>query len=575
LEQSKYPFVAIRAIAHPALLFFGASLLASLSFTAIATPLTLLAALVTGYQSARRLGRRELLAGFLTPLVAAVLFQIAYFADVGRYITPEGVAGIAVLNVLIICLCGLIGGAVSLVQRKRAEHIARHKPVYSADPYARLFSSIVLAFYVAAFVLPPVPVAAAQPCDAEELTAETFIDCYDPDNDYSPDPEANIDTPKIRIPKEGMAALYEQYPDVPPEVLEQIAAACAANPSCDLATAVEEYRIMDSIRNGTAPTIIEQLILTGKGITYRIFNWNEPNDQRRIYMEGVWERTGGFATSIINGIGRALSNPGAAWDGIRTDAQRLGAGIMDLGYISALYQMDSREHYGNAYRKLFQGDLRQLGTIFNPFAGAKSFLDKRYPGGSGAFLQQAFSQKTGATILRTGASLFLSDRTIDAASRGHYLYALTRGPGEVVGTILSGKAIAKGVSLVPRVGKAIVDGARFLRGAGRNVSVISIPQTPSKEIILRNAISNHALTRFQLRGITKDMAYKAINVGTKYYDRDKKTFMYAIPNGMASGNSLRVAVSPETRKVVTVINDSHFNPNVTMKDGGKRFIPVK
>lgn len=169
-------------------IFLVVSVIASLSFTNRADVITGIGAFISGFFAAHRQQRRELRFGFCTPLVPAILLQILYFSTVGRFISLVGCAFFFSLNVLSICLFGLVGGFAAYVLRKMREYTTKPKrPAH--DPYRRLFAVALLVSYIAMFTLPALqPIYATQkaPCTqaSGDITTTDLLTCYDPHRTY-------------------------------------------------------------------------------------------------------------------------------------------------------------------------------------------------------------------------------------------------------------------------------------------------------------------------------------------------------------------------------------------------------
>lgn len=111
-------------------------------------------------------------------------------------------------------------------------------------------------------------------------------------------------------------------------------------------------------------------------------------------------------------------------------------------------------------------------------------------------------------------------------------------------------------------------------GGGVEFGVEGVVASKGGALVVRNPISKHAAERLAERGITESMARKAIEKGTRYYDRMHGTVAHVLEKGMVSGKTLQISTNPATGNVTTGIIRSRFNPDVLLPDGTARFLSM-
>lgn len=316
-----------------------------------------------------------MLVSSLVTIFPNLLLQWLYFSDVGKYMTWESILILLLGNIIIIAICALIGGLIALLIRKnrekqlRIEH-ERIKKQTDTHWIDRLFVSILLFAYLVTYVIPivtPVNAKAEGPGNGEKQTVDEFLNTYDPDKDYQPYAEAVVEPPKRRMPLEGAEQYYNQYPDIPPEVIDEILTQCGTN--CNISEALNTFR------NDPANFQIYESIGIPK--------WQDTYPEADGYSSGVWNTTiGGF----IN-LGKALR---ADWRGtLNAVGQSFDQGLMMTNpmYVTqrfiGKFGKDMKSYYGSATQQVLKGNIKQGVSDFINIPKFLGFLvNKNYSGGT-------------------------------------------------------------------------------------------------------------------------------------------------------------------------------------------------
>ena len=504
--------------------FFIISIVASLSFTSNAVLLTLTGAIIAGFYSAFRMKRKEFLISSVVTLIPNILLQILYFWNKAHLVSPVTILILAILNVCFISLLALAGGTIAFFIRKYQERkdnelkqrIAKTKDTRWLD---RLFAITVLAFYIGMFTLPAISVHASSDCSANKQNTDTFIECYDPANQYKVSSQWVYEKPKNRMPKEGvnLENYYEQYPDLDQNVINELYTACSQKNDCNFDSALQTYYDGVQTIKDSAPSLIEGPLLIAKGMTYGIFHWNEKNSMKKAYMNGVWVQTKGYA----NAIGSFLKHPVRTTGKFISDNLNLYSSIQTLKFNLA---KDSLRYIGNSYKKIFQGNIKQgFSDLFNLPKWATFLVDNNYPGGSKKLVKQVSSKETWSNIGEGAAKMFLTDQTISLFKQGDWQHGIAQGAGEATIHLLAGVAIAKTISLVPKA-------AGFVRELALLRQVEKEPKLLNPPIIITQKGIQHVADRHINPASFASQFNKDINLG-KVIKEGTQHPMVKQPNG--------------------------------------------
>lgn len=437
----------LKAVLKGTLMFLILAVVATLRFTSVAPLLIMLCAAGIGFYGSYRLGRREFVYAGLVTIPANLLLQILYFADVGPFLDTVDIIILATLNIAILAGLALLGGLVAYVLRRRREHkehLKRQAEERKNDTrwIDRLVVSVVLVFYLAVYVFPVVqPVVAAPSCPTQNLMIDGLVECYEPDTQFST--KGTSVEPKVQrnMTLDGAEALYEQYPEVPKEVIDNLLIQCGSI-GCDISAGVAEYKesiasiqIYDSI--GVPPW--QQTYPEAYGFTQGL--WNSTIGGLITFGKALKQDFWGTAGLMVQGAGNALHKAK-----MLTDPAYAGKNIAHA------FRNEIGSYYGAAVKKIKNGQVWQgIGDMFNVPKLVGSVIDKRYAGG---IKQLAKDVRNPDKITQWAVNAgVISPETGRAIQQKQYRYAIGNGVGEVAGAALTyafGSAVASGVGRVAR-----------------------------------------------------------------------------------------------------------------------------
>lgn len=148
------------------------------------------------------------------------------------------------------------------------------------------------------------------------------------------------------------------------------------------------------------------------------------------------------------------------------------------------------EYSSRLYSDLFSGKWARVLDLFNPVKPYQYVLDKRFPGGSANFVRVIGSPETKKRLLRSAAEILVTRETITELERGNYQYALSRGSGEVVGSLISLEAVGRLLALAPKVGVALSDAATFINKTHTSPQMLEIAAVIKQTIGSTQTIRN-------------------------------------------------------------------------------------
>ena len=509
--------------------FLLISIIASLRFTPFASLLTLIAAIVVGFGVAFYLKKKEMLVSSLVTILPNILLQWLYFSDVGKYMDWESIMILLFGNIAIITVCALIGGLMALLIRKKTEKklgLERERIKKQTDTHwiDRLFVSILLFAYLVTYVIPIVTPVNAK----EKQTVNEFLNTYDPDKDYQPYAEAVVEPPQRRMPLEGAEQYYNQFPDIPPEVIDEILTKCGTN--CNIT------ETLNTFRNDPANFQIYESIGIPK--------WQDTYPEADGYSSGVWSTTIG---GLID-LGKALKKD--FWG----TSKAVGKGLvqsLDRGMIMTnpmyatqrfigKFGKDMKSYYGSATHQILKGNIKQGISDFINIPKFLGFLvNKNYSGGTKQLVKDTQNPiKVTSWMVLVGA---ISHETAKAYQQGNYRYASSRAAGEVTGTVL--------MLALPGVAKA---------GVGKIAQISKTTFTMSElatgTLTTKNGINIPGYTYHGLFDAKINRKIPTMDIVDALKEPLKVEPIKIKPNGPSQrfiGKKAEVAVNPETGKIVS------------------------
>lgn len=442
----------IRALLVGGIAFLLLSIFASLRLTPIASGVTLLLAVVVGFCGAFYLKRKEMVYASLVTLAPNLLLQWLYFSDVGQYMDVGDVAVLLLGNLFIITFCAFLGGLIALVvrkirERKQREDEIKQKRRTDTHWIDRLFVTITLFFYLTTYVIPTIiPVHAAADCSKKKFTSDEFIECFDPDKKYQPHAVSVVEPPKRRMPLEGAQQYYNQYPDVPSEVIDNILTQCGSTTNCDVSSAVTAYK------NDMSTIQLHDSI----GIP----TWQQTYPEADGYTSALWRSTIGGVISLGNAFKQDFwGNTKAVGKGIVQFLDR-GMIMTNPGYATQRFVQtfgkDMRSYYGKAAQKVVKGNIIQgVGDFLNVPKFLGSVIDNHYSGGTRQLVRDVQNPNK---VMQWGVSAgAISQETATAVQNKNYRYAIGSGAGEVTGYVFWYVATEGAIAGVKKVSQAITN----------------------------------------------------------------------------------------------------------------------
>jgi hypothetical protein len=408
-------------------------------------------ALLAGFYSAFKIKKRELLISSIVTIFPNIILQILFFWDKVHLVSSITMLILGLLNILFIVLVATIGGGIAYSIRKnkdRKEQRNKEKAEKMKDTkwMDRLISSIVLVFYLGMLIFPIIPVQASSNCASNKVDSETFVECYKPSNHYKVSSKWIYEKPKNRMPKDGvnLQGYYQQYPDLDPELIDQLFISCSQKINCNFDDELQSYYDAMLTVTDSAPGIIEVPVLIAKGMTYGIFHWNEKNSLKKAYINGVWLQTkqygkaiGEFSKDPVGAIGRFIQSNFNFY----SSYQKLKFNLV----------RDSVRYIVNSYKKVLQGNIKQgLSDLLSLPKWAGFLINKNYLGGTNKLTKQIKSKDTWNTIGEGAAKLFFTDQTIALFKHGDWKHGLAQGAGEATIHLLAGETLGKIISIIPK-----------------------------------------------------------------------------------------------------------------------------
>ena len=442
----------IRALLEGGIAFLLLSIFASLRLTSIASGVTLLAALVVGFGTAFYLNKKELLYSSLVTLIPNLILQWLYFSDAGQYMDFDAVIILLIGNVIVITVCALLGGAIALLIRKRNDRKQKEEEIKLKKRtdtrwIDRLFVVITLFFYLTMYVIPVViPVHASADCSKKQLNSDEFIECFDPDKKYHPHAVSVVEPPKRRMPLEGAQQYYNQFPDIPKEVIDNILTQCGSTTNCDVSSAVTAYK------NDMSTIQLHDSI----GIP----TWQQTYPEADGYTSALWRSTIGGVISLGNAFKQDFwSTTKAVGKGIVQFLDR-GMIMTNPGYATQRFVQtfgkDMRSYYGKAAQKVVKGNIIQgVGDFLNVPKFLGSVIDNHYSGGTRQLVRDVQNPNK---VMQWGVSAgAISQETATAIQNKNYRYAIGSGAGEVTGYVFWYVATEGAIAGVKKVSQAITN----------------------------------------------------------------------------------------------------------------------
>lgn len=461
---------------------------------------TLLGAIISGLYVGFRYNRREILYSFLVTLLPNILLQLLYFSDISKFIDTSTTVIFFISNVLITALFGMLGGVTSLIYRKwqtKKDDIEKKRLERKNNTYwvTRLFVSILLFFYVFTYAVPVfIPVKAAN-CSDKEQNSDTFIECYDPANTYKTSAKSVVGPAKRRMPLEGAGAYYEQYPDIPHEVIDNILLQCGSTTNCNVSEGVNTYK------NNTNNIKVYDSI----GIP----SWQQTYPEADGYLSGLWRNTLG---GIIE-LGKAFrkdpwSTTKAVGKGIYQylDQQQIVTNPMyaSVRFVQT-FGKDLKSYYGGAAQNVMKGNIVQGVSDFINIPKFFNYLvNNNYSGGTKQLTKDIQNpNKISQWAAQVGV---ISYETAQAVQQGKYRYAVSRAAGEVTGNVvmyIATEGILAGVGKVSQTVKSMIYARDFENGNFVTKTGVKIKGSTA-----------HILEQSEKRGIPQNAILKTLKEPT-------------------------------------------------------------
>jgi hypothetical protein len=482
----------------------------------------------------------------LVPVIGSVLLQLLYFTGLGTSIDAGLLITWILSNLFLTVTFSCIGGFLMFLflwhkQKKETTHHTQNKKKRDSRWIDRLISSVVLVFYLSAFVVPTItPLSAASPdCSKTKVTPEEFISCYDPDTEYQSHSEAIVPEPKRRIPLgsgtagsgnkvSSLKEYYSKHRGIPPEQINELYDMCQKTAGCNFEELLTEYEnevLTLPVYENETPDDPNLLLATleglggvgqdtwnlitkegRKGLNYLKDNWNNPKKM----LDDAGNTIGKFRQAYEEGQRDRLGQKGndakglADWFGKKAQQywhDPSGQLKKDLGWMDKNILQPYLKHGADVHAYL-QKNPKEAWMMTNmltaPYFHGKVFIESNYNGGIKQFKQDAAvalaDKNTYWNILKSP----FSERTQQLAAEGKLAQAMGRGAGEM--SIEAGQELAETVATagVGKIGLVVanftVDASKV---AGRTVKIADtvgdytkIPKSMLKTIKYSNASYN-------------------------------------------------------------------------------------
>lgn len=422
----------------------------------------------------------------LVPLIGSSLLQILYFWGIGEPVQPGLLVTWVLSNLLLTFFFSLIGAvsmAIFLFQKQKKENTQHTQKIIKSDTQwiTRIVSSIVLFFYVSTLLLPgTVPVLATPPdCSKENLTPEELIGCYDEDTDYEVRGEPVNTEPERRIPLDpgsgntsgnenngagtqpNLEEYYSQFPNIPPEQINELYQLCQSNAGCNFEELLNEYQneiinlpVLENESEEDPNILLATLeglggagqdtwnfITTegGKGLNYLKENWNNPGkmgkDGLNAYLEfGVAQHEG--RQERIKAKQKGLQDTGnwfqTKWQQYTTDPG--GQFQKDVSWANEKVIQPWLAHGAHTQQYIQKNpqDAWMMNNIFTSwYFHGKVAIDTHYDGGLKQFKKDAAVALADKNTYWAVLSSPFSERTKELIAERKLAQALGRGVGEL------------------------------------------------------------------------------------------------------------------------------------------------